>query len=98
MSSVQRPDTVRLEPGQGGFDRLVVEHQAASAEVYLYGAHVTSWAPRGGRPVLWLSPSSPFRGGRAIRGGVPICFPWFGPARHDPSGVAHGFARIVYWT
>ncbi len=98
MSDVHLPDGVRLDTGEGGFERLVVEHPVASGEIYLYGAHVGSWSPRGVRPVLWLSPSSPFRDGRAIRGGVPLCFPWFGPARHDASAPAHGFARITPWT
>ena len=39
-----------------------------------------------------------FREDRAIRGGVPICFPWFGPHPSDPTAPAHGFARLADWT
>jgi glucose-6-phosphate 1-epimerase len=70
----------------------------AEAEIYPYGAHLTQWTPRGHRPVLYVSPKSSFVPGRAIRGGVPIIFPWFGPRSDGSSGPAHGFARTSEWT
>lgn len=63
----------------------------------LQGAHVTDWQPRGAEPVLFLSPRSVFAPGRAIRGGVPVCFPWFATRAATPSAPAHGFARIRDW-
>ena len=71
---------------------------AAEAGLYLQGAHVTHWTPRGQRPVLFLSPKSLFAAGKAIRGGVAIIFPWFGPRSDGKPGPAHGFARTVAWT
>ncbi len=68
-----------------------------TAEVHDYGAQVTRWAPTGADPVLWLSPRARFEPGAAIRGGVPICFPWFGPGRSGDLAPAHGFARITPW-
>ncbi|WP_158274574.1 D-hexose-6-phosphate mutarotase [Cellulomonas sp. WB94] len=72
--------------------------RAASAEIYLQGAHVTSWVPSGQDPVLWMSAAGQFGAGLALRGGVPVCFPWFGPAPSAGGGPLHGFARISDWT
>lgn len=88
---------LHFEAGQGGLTKAVVETPVASGEIYLHGAHVTSWQPAGHEPVLWMSGSSLFQRGKPIRGGVPICFPWFGPHASDPSAPAHGFARTAMW-
>ena len=69
-----------------------------TATVYLHGAHLTHWQPAGQAPVLFLSADSDFAPGKAIRGGVPICFPWFGPRTGGQPGPSHGFARIQDWT
>jgi glucose-6-phosphate 1-epimerase len=95
-------------PGQLAFterDSMTVAQvtlPSASATIYLHGAHVTEWTPAGEQPVLYLSKRSEFKPGKAVRGGVPICFPWFGGrtfgARPDgqPS-PSHGFARVTDW-
>ena len=72
---------------------VVVSHPKVRAAVTLQGAHLIGWQPSGERPVIWLSENTPFKAGNAIRGGVPICWPWFGPAG-KPS---HGFARNQPW-
>lgn len=77
--------------------RVLISTPQASAELYLQGAHLTQWTPRGQRPVLFISPKSPFSLGKAIRGGVPIIFPWFGPRGEGKPGPAHGFARTMNW-
>jgi glucose-6-phosphate 1-epimerase len=70
----------------------------ATATVYLQGAHVAAWQPKGQQPVIFVSRKSDFAPGKPIRGGVPIAFPWFA-ARHDgKTGPSHGFARIQDWT
>ncbi len=89
---------LRFEGGSGGLIRAAIQTNTASGELYLQGAHVTSWQPAGHEPVLWMSRASNFEMGKAIRGGVPICFPWFGPHPTNPSAPAHGFARISEWT
>src|SRR5450432_3825163 len=91
------PGIVRIEPGNGGLTKLVVTSPKASAEIYLHGAHVTHFQPAGQKPVLWMSESSLFDASKPIRGGVPICFPWFGPRKDDPKSPAHGFARLREW-
>jgi glucose-6-phosphate 1-epimerase len=91
------PDAVRVEAGWGGLRRLVIGTAQADAEIYLQGAHVTHFQPRGGKPVLFMSAKSWFEPGKPIRGGVPICFPWFGPRQDGKPGAAHGFARLLEW-
>lgn len=95
---VRLPGSVAATDGAGDLPVLRVSAPAATAEVYLHGAHVTAWSPDGHEPVLWLSRHSRFEDGAAIRGGVPICFPWFGPGREPGTTPAHGFARLVDWT
>jgi glucose-6-phosphate 1-epimerase len=101
LAALQRrfdvPGVVRFEAGAGGLTRAVVTTALAEAEVYLHGAHVTRYRPAGEREVLWMSAASLFREDKAIRGGVPICFPWFGPKAGDPSAAMHGFARLKEW-
>lgn len=72
---------------------VVVDHPQVRAAVTLQGAHLVAWQPAGEQPVLWLSEKSAFQEGVAIRGGVPICWPWFGKIA-TPN---HGFARILPW-
>jgi glucose-6-phosphate 1-epimerase len=91
------PASVHLAPGIGGLPIVRVTGRAGSAEVYLHGAHVASWVPAGGAPVIWMSAASRFTPGTAIRGGIPICFPWFGPNAADATAPAHGFARVTEW-
>ncbi len=92
------PDGARLEKGPGGLDRLALNAAEGGALVYLQGAHVAHFQPGGGRPVLWMSAESRFETGKALRGGVPICFPWFGPKAGSPEAPMHGYARILPWT
>ncbi len=88
---------LRYETGEGGLRRAVLTGQGAEAHVYLHGAHVTHWQPAGAKPVLWMSERSMFRDGEPIRGGVPVCLPWFGPDPHDTTLPNHGFARMSQW-
>ena len=91
------PATVSLESGEGGLPRLTVVNPLARAQIYLHGAHVTAWQPDGHEPVLWMSRESSWDAAKPIRGGVPICFPWFGPHAMDRSAPGHGFARLLDW-
>ncbi|QHN05179.1 D-hexose-6-phosphate mutarotase [Granulicella sp. WH15] len=80
-----------------GMVRAQVTSSSATATIYLHGAHVTHWQPAGHDPVLYLSPNTEIAEGKAIRGGVPICFPWFGPRADGKPGPSHGFARTQSW-
>jgi D-hexose-6-phosphate mutarotase len=74
-----------------------VSNQHANSNITLQGAHVATWQPRGQEPVIWLSPHAKFVPGKSIRGGVPICWPWFGPHATDSKLPGHGYARTVAW-
>jgi glucose-6-phosphate 1-epimerase len=76
----------------------VIDTAAAEAELHLQGAHLAHWTPRGQQPALFLSSKSLFVPGKAIRGGVPVIFPWFGDRSDGRLGPAHGFARTAEWT
>jgi len=89
---------VQFAAGSGGFVHAVVSTPFADAHVYLHGAHVTHYQPIGGTPVLFTSPHSQFAPGKAIRGGVPVIFPWFGPRGGHPAAPEHGFARVAEWS
>ena len=87
------PGCVRQLAGPGGLPMLQITNKMGTAEVLLHGGHVISFQPGGAAPVLWMSAHSPFAEGKAVRGGVPVCWPWFGP---DPRGM-HGFVRYSAW-
>lgn len=78
---------------------LVIEHLNVNAKISLYGGQVLSWQPNGERDVFWLSKDSAFEKGKAIRGGIPLCWPWFGCHPNDNENKAgnHGFARGQLW-
>ncbi|HUF91813.1 MAG TPA: D-hexose-6-phosphate mutarotase [Candidatus Limnocylindria bacterium] len=83
--------------GDGGVPLAVLRTSEGEAHVSLHGAHVTHWQPRGGAPVLFLSAHTRWAPDAAIRGGVPVIFPWFGPRAGDPHAPAHGIARRRPW-
>lgn len=96
MNRSSFPKPVRLIPE--ALPRLEVATRLATAEVYFHGAHVARWQPtHAPAPVLFMSRRSVFEPGRPIRGGVPVCFPWFGPHAIAKNAVAHGFARTSEW-
>jgi glucose-6-phosphate 1-epimerase len=91
------PDVVRFEDGPNGLVRVRVTAPAAEAEIYLHGGHVTHYQPRGGRSVLFVSARSRYDAKSAIRGGVPVIFPWFGAKADDRAAPQHGFVRAAAW-
>jgi glucose-6-phosphate 1-epimerase len=72
---------------------IEVNNDSASAKIALQGAHIFHYARKGEKPILWLSEVSDFEVGKAIRGGVPICWPSFG--LNNPDLPQHGFARTA---
>ena len=83
-----------MAEGSGGLPKIIITAKSSTAELYLHGAHVTHFQKNGEPPLLFMSARSQFMSGKAIRGGVPICFPWFGNRDGEPS---HGFARFTEW-
>ncbi len=90
------PEGVRVGTAHG-VDAVLVQTPAASATLLFDGAHLISWVPAGGSEVLWLSPDSGFGPGVAVRGGIPLVGPWFGPGRDQAMAVKHGWLRNVRW-
>ncbi|KAL6191732.1 hypothetical protein ACLB2K_038122 [Fragaria x ananassa] len=87
---------VEFVKGINGLDKVVLRDPRGSlAEVYLYGGHVTSWKNDQGEELLFVSNKAVFKPPKAIRGGIPICFPQFS---NLGSLDAHGFARNRFWT
>jgi|SRR5664279_2636964 len=81
-----------------GLQYLEVDNPLGIATIALQGAQVTSWQPKfHTQPVLWLSSNARYTQGRSIRGGVPICWPWFGAHPTDSTFCTHGFARVIPW-
>src|ERR1700722_20257180 len=91
------PGLAQLVSGNGGLPKLEVTTSSASAEIYLHGAQVTSWRPAGADEMIFLSKHSRWEDGRAIRGGIPICFPWFRAKADDAKAPAHGCVRTREW-
>lgn len=90
------PGRIVFRPSPTGHPVVVLANQYGSVEVSLYGAHTLSYRPTGHSPVLFMSRSTDLRPGTAIRGGIPVCWPWFGRCGEPGSG-AHGFARKSVW-
>lgn len=103
-----------LKPGHWSFTRwatvgqleaIEIHHPRFRARLFLQGAHLTHFAPTDEPEWLWLSDTARFEPGRAIRGGIPICWPWFGVPDKNPPEVrrriltdaSHGFARTAVW-
>ncbi|MBX3078701.1 MAG: D-hexose-6-phosphate mutarotase [Cryobacterium sp.] len=95
---IELPRSVQRFDGPGRLPFLRIEGPHGSAELCLQGAHLTSWTPHDHEPVLWMSADSRFAPGLPIRGGIPICFPWFNRLDSRPEAPQHGFARILTWS
>ncbi len=80
-----------------GFIAIDVKTAFSTASIALQGAHVMTWQPKGQKPVIWLSKAAKFAPGKSIRGGVPLCWPWFGPHATEAAYPGHGFARTIPW-
>jgi len=74
-----------------------IRNQRAVATVALQGAHLMTFQAHGQAPLIWMSPAAKLVPGKSIRGGVPVCWPWFGAHAEEASFPAHGFARTVLW-
>jgi len=91
------PGLAEVQSGRNGLPCVQITSAHATGTMYLHGAHVTSWAPAGGNDVLFVSEQARYEDGRAIRGGIPVCFPWFGALAGRPDAPAHGCVRTKSW-
>ncbi len=88
---------VVCQPGPGDIPEVIINNRHGSARISLQGASVIDWAPAGKAPVIWLSTDARFAPGKSIRGGVPVCWPWFGAHASEADYPAHGIARTRQW-
>ena len=73
---------------------IAIKNKAASATIFLQGAQITEFTPQGQDPVLWLSDECDYQAGRSLRGGIPICWPWFGDLDRNPAVIAEQYSDI----
>ena len=81
-----------------GFKYIEIQNKQAEAKIALQGAHLFHYKLKDKPSLLWLSKVAYFEEGKAIRGGIPVCFPWFGKNKDDSTLPQHGFARTQIWT
>lgn len=75
-----------------------IDTPKCSGSFFLLGAHIAEFQPKSQhQPILFMSKEAVYEVGKPIRGGIPICFPWFGPNKSDSSAPAHGTVRTVVW-
>lgn len=100
--------TLNQDSSEEHFEGLDISHAHCQAKVSLYGGQVLSFKPDGHKDVLWLSEQASYQMGKAIRGGIPLCWPWFGANNKHSQYLAenpntalkalnHGFARQLPW-
>jgi D-hexose-6-phosphate mutarotase len=92
------PFKLRFKPYGDGLIMADITNAHASASICLQGGQLLSWQPVStAEPVLWMSKDAQFAAGKSIRGGIPVCWPWFGAHGSESSFPAHGFARTQPW-
>jgi glucose-6-phosphate 1-epimerase len=92
------PSRAQVVADATGRPKIRITTPQCTGEMYLYGAQVTSWKPANTPEVIFLSSKAVFTDGKAIRGGIPICFPWFRAKADDRQAPAHGLVRTKIWT
>lgn len=78
-----------------GLPVIEITTSAATARIAVQGGQVLEWKPAGQQPVIWVSRAAVYQAGKGVRGGVPVCWPWFGAG--EPGKPAHGFVRTRMW-
>lgn len=91
------PGVARVSEGNAGLARVQITGTFGEGQIYLHGAHVTSWKPTSNDEAIFVSTKTRWEEGNAIRGGIPVCFPWFRGKLDDPHAPAHGFVRTKMW-
>ncbi|SMF56807.1 D-hexose-6-phosphate mutarotase [Pseudogulbenkiania subflava] len=95
--SLPLPDGATLSELAPGVTLLTLAHDRFDARLSLLGGQLLDYTRHGEPPLLYLSPAAVFQPGKAIRGGIPLCWPWFGAHPDDANAPAHGVARQQPW-
>lgn len=96
-SQFSLPQHIFFAAGPGGITQAHINNEHATASVSLLGGQLLTFRPNGEQPLLWMSQLAKYEVGEAIRGGVPVIFPWFGPHPERPDLGAHGLVRDQLW-
>lgn len=98
LSPFHIPGILHIEESPAGYPMIRIQNEHAEASIALHGAHLTHYAPNREKAVIFTSEAAIYKQGKAIRGGIPVCWPWFG-AHPDPAAglPAHGYARSQFW-
>lgn len=91
------PNELWFEELNPGYPVIKIKNNHATATVALLGATLIEYTPDGEKPLIFVSSDVVYEEGKAIRGGIPVCWPWFGPHPTDSSMPGHGFARNRFW-
>lgn len=92
------PSVLAICEGNGGLPLIEIDNTYARASISLLGAQLLSYCPvTTEQDLLFVSRQAYFQQGKAIRGGVPVCWPWFGPDPEQRGRPSHGFVRNRDW-
>ncbi|WP_299789376.1 D-hexose-6-phosphate mutarotase [uncultured Shewanella sp.] len=89
--------SVTTKKHANGLEYVDIDTPLCTARIFMQGAQIDRFQPKGKKPLLWVSSADDYQPGSGIRGGVPICWPWFG-MNDNPDWPQHGFARTSLWT
>ena len=90
-------EQLRFISGSGDMPIADIHNELGQAQIALQGAHVLGYQAKGQEPIIWMSNEATYAPGKSLRGGVPVCWPWFGPHASDSSLPGHGPARTSDW-
>ncbi|OHX12263.1 D-hexose-6-phosphate mutarotase [Chromobacterium sphagni] len=96
--SMSHPQGLTLGELSPGVNQIELTGDGFSARLSLLGGQLLDYRRDGEAPLFYLSPQATYQAGKAIRGGVPVCWPWFGPHPAGSGQPAHGVARQQLWT
>ena len=93
---MQLSPSVTIQQTDTGLEYLAIESALCSATIFLQGAQLASFTPKDQAPLIWMSEDEDYQQGKGLRGGIPICWPWFGVSQHEGWPI-HGVARTSLW-
>lgn len=87
--------SLRFRVGEDNIPVIEIQNEQASARISLQGAHLLSWVPASEDEVIWLSGDATFAAAKSVRGGIPVCWPWFGASADNVSmAMSSGLVKI----
>ena len=97
LDAINAVPGLRVSSQEQGLSTIHSSNAWGESRVLSQGAQLLEWAPHGQTPVVWLSPNAKWSPGKSPRGGVPICWPWFGPHHIREHSPPHGTVRAASW-